>query len=183
MNRTNRSILSLCSLGALVLVCIVVVSCDRKKKAVISETPKPPPAFAETEFDEITPMLDGSAYAQDIYARLWYLRGNKAVPVTVAGDASAKLPEFIELTPVLDGAAYATSWDDGSGLWYLKGEHAQKVTESSSLALNDNVKGFSERPFYALYLAERKKRKEAELRAENPPEPADHYYEDEADWR
>jgi len=128
-------------------------------------------------------MLDGSAYAQDIYERLWYLRGNKAVRVTVAGDASAKLPEFIELTPVLDGAAYASSWDDGSGLWYLKGEHAEKVTESSSLALNDSVKEFSDRPFYALYLAERKKRKEAEMRAENPPELADYYYEDEADWR
>lgn len=183
MKRNGRLILRLCSAGVLVLVCAFSVSCDRKKKEVVSQVPKPPPAFADTEFDEITPMLDGSAYAKDIYSRLWYLRGNKAVRVTVVGDASAKLPEFVELTPVLDGAAYAYSWDDGSGLWHLKGEHAEKVTEAVSLALNAEDKTISERAFYALYLSERKKRKEAESRADNPPEPADYYYEEESDWR
>ena len=126
-------------------------------------------------------MLDGSAYAKDSDSRLWYLRGNKAVRVTALADASQKLPEFFEITPVLDGGAYATSWEKESGLWYLRAEHAEKVTEVSSLADSDALLKSSDRAFYALYLSERKKRKDAEYRADNPadfaPDPPeeDHY--------
>jgi hypothetical protein len=113
-------------------------------------------------------MLDGSAYAEDSDSRLWYLRGNKAVRVTAQADASQKLPKFSEITPVLDGGAYATSWEEESGLWYLLADHAEKVTEVSSLADSAARLKSSDRAFYALYLSERKKRKDAEYRADNP---------------
>ena len=118
-------------------------------------------------------MLDGSAYAKSFDSRLWYLRGNKAVRVSALADASKKLPEFAEITPVLDGSAYATSWEAESGLWYLRAEHAEKVIEVASLADSRAPLKISDRAFYALYLSERKKRKDAENRAENPSEFAD----------
>lgn len=115
-------------------------------------------------------MLDGSAYAKSSDSRLWYLRGNKAARVTALADASQKLPEFSEITPVLDGGAYATSWEKESGLWYLRAEHAEKVTEVSPLADAVPPLTISDKAFYALYLSERKKRKDAEYRADNPAE-------------
>lgn len=122
-------------------------------------------------------MLDGSAYAKSSDSRLWYLRGNKAVRVTNLADASQKLPVFSEITPVLDGSAYATSWEDESGLWYLHAEHAEKVTEVASLAGSQATLNIPDKAFYALYLAEHKKRKDAEYRAENPDftDPSDYY--------
>lgn len=126
-------------------------------------------------------MLDGSAYANDSDSRLWYLRSNKAIRVTVLADASRKLPKFSEITPVLDGGAYATSWENESGLWYLQAEHAEKVTEVSSLADSSARLKISESAFYALYLSERKKRKDSDYRADNPAEFAD--YPDQSDDR
>ena len=125
-------------------------------------------------------MLDGSAYATDSDSRLWYLRGNKAIQVTAQTNASQKLPKFSEITPVLDGGAYATSWEAESGLWYLRAEHAEKVTEVSSLPDSGaRLKG-SDRAFYALYLSERKKRKDLEDSVDNPandaPEPPEGGY-------
>ena len=138
--------------------------------------PKPPPTFANAKFSEITPMLDGSAYAQSSDSRLWYLRGNKAVRVTNLADASQKLPVFSEITPVLDGSAYATSREDESGLWYLHAEHAEKVAEVASLADSQATLKIPDKAFYALYLAEHKKRKDAEYRADNPE------YDDGSDY-
>jgi hypothetical protein len=113
-------------------------------------------------------MLDGSAYVVDSDSRLWYLRSNKAVRVTAQADASQKLPRFSEITPVLDAGAYATSWEGESGLWYLRADHAEKVTEASSLLDLAAGPKSADKSFYALYLSERKKRKDAEYRAENP---------------
>lgn len=115
-------------------------------------------------------MLDGSAYAKSSDSRLWYLRGNKAFRVTAIADALQKLPEFSEITAVLDGGAYATSSKEESGLWYLRADHAEKVTEVSSLTDSGRSLKISDRAFYALYLSEHKKRKEAEYRADHPAE-------------
>ena len=115
-------------------------------------------------------MLDGSAYAISADSDLWYLRGNKAVRVTALADASQKLPKFFEITPVLDGAAYATSLEKESSLWYLHAEHAEKVTEVSSLADAAAPLKISDKAFYALYLSERKKRKDMEQPDPDPPE-------------
>lgn len=124
-------------------------------------------------------MLDGSAYAKDSDSRLWYLHGNKAVRVSALANASLKLPDFSEITPVLDGGAYATSWETESGLWYLRAEHAEKVTEASTLFNSGARLEIPDRAFYALYLSEHKKRKDAEDRADNPedfaPDPPDPY--------
>jgi hypothetical protein len=118
-------------------------------------------------------MLDGSAYAMDLASRLWYLRGSKAVRVTALAGTSQKMPEFDEITPVLDGGAYATSIGKAGGLWYLRAEHAEKVTEVPSLADAGERPQISDKAFYALYLSERKKRQDAEERADNPPGMAD----------
>ena len=114
-------------------------------------------------------MLDGSAYAISFDSNLWYLRGNKAVRVTVLGAASQEMPKLSEITPVLDGSAYATASEHEGGLWYLHAEHAEKVTEAAALAAAAAVPRLSDSAFYALYMAEHKKRKEAEDRADNPP--------------
>ena len=124
-------------------------------------------------------MLDGSAYAMDLDSRLWYLRGSKAVRVTALTGTSQKVPEFYEITPVLDGGAYGTSIEKAAGLWYLRAEHAEKVTEVPSLADSGERPQISDKAFYALYLSERKKRQDAEERADNPPEAED---DSSSDW-
>jgi hypothetical protein len=122
-------------------------------------------------------MLDGSAYAKSSDSRLWYLRGNKAVRVSVIADALQKLPDFSEITPVLDGAAYATSSEAQSGLWYLRAEHAEKVSEVTSLVASSATQEVTDKAFYALYLSEHKKRKDAVNSddSDEPPEPDDRY--------
>ncbi len=159
---------------ALVIVCLTLVSCNSKKRSAVSDVSKPPP-FSRADFSEITPMLDGSAYAKSSDSRIWYLRGDKAVRVSVTADARQKMPEFSEITAVLDGGAYAVSLESDSGLWYLRAEHAQKVVEVSSFADSDKSPKVAERAFYALYLSERKKRMDAEHRSENnsAPDPGD----------
>jgi hypothetical protein len=150
--------------------CFVLVSCSENNKPVNSETSKPP-SFDQASGFEVTALCDGSAYAKSIDSGLWYLRGNKAVKVTVVSDESQKLPEFDEITPILDGGAYATCLLE-SGLWYLHGEHAEKIKEVSSLEAQTNAK-ISDRAFFALYIAEHKKRRAAEDIVNNPPEPPD----------
>jgi len=160
------------NLGAIILaiVCVFIVSCDNKKTSTNLEVPKPPPTLANAMLLEVTPMLDGSAYAKSLDSGLWYLRSNKAVRVTVVGSESTRLPSFMEITPVLDGGAYATSWETNFGLWYLRADRAEKVTEVKSLADARELPKISNEAVYALYLAERQKRKVAEERAENPNE-------------
>ena len=160
----------------LIVGCACLSSCGQKHSAN-SRVQKPPPPFDQTAFSEVTPMLDGSAYAMDSDSRLWYLRGNKALRVTILANALQKLPEFSEITPVLDGGAYAISSEAESGVWYLRAGQAEKVTEVTSMAdLGAGLKS-SDRAFYALYLAEHKKRKDAEQRADNPADyaPEDPY--------
>ena len=147
---------------------VLIISCSAKKSA---QTDEPPPDFEHTNFTDVTPMLDGSAYARSADSRLWYIRGNKAVRVTTSGNASIKFSDLLEITPVLDGSAYAISLK--GGLWYLHSEHAERVSEVSALVEVGQLPHISDKVFYALFLAERKKRNEAEERAENPPEPAD----------
>ena len=89
------------------------------------------------------------------------------------------MPEFDEITPVLDGGAYAMSFGKAGGLWYLRAEHAEKVTEVPALADAGERPQISDKVFYALYLSERKKRQDAEERADNPPEAAD---DSSSDW-
>lgn len=110
-------------------------------------------------------MADGSAYAADCDSRIWFLHGNKAVQVTVGSKSQQKLPLLSDITPLLDGGAYAISLDTG-GLWYLRAEHAESVTEVPSIVGAGASLKMPEKNFFALYLTERKKRKDAEARAE-----------------
>ena len=151
------------------VTCLALNSC-KSKKGADSDATKPPVPFERAEFSEITPMLDGSAYAKSFDSRLWYVRGNKAVIVSAVANASQKLPEFSEIIPILDGGAYATSWEAESGLSYLHAVRAEKVSEVGSLADSSAPLKVSDKAFYALYLSERKKRKDAEYRADNPAE-------------
>ena len=167
--------------AVLICACLSFASCSSKKSADSNAVRQQPP-FNRAEFLEVTPMLDGSAYAKSLDSRLWYLRGNKAVRVSVLGKASQNPPEFSDITPVLDGGAYATSLEAESGLWYLHAEHAEKVSEVQSLAETSALQQVTEKAFYALYLSEHKKRKDAEYRADNPedfaadpPDPPDPY--------
>jgi hypothetical protein len=146
-------------------------SCGENDHPAASHPSKPPPQFDQTQFEEITPMLDGSAYASSIDSRLWYLRGNKAVRVTVSGDASQSVPRFSDITAVLDGSAYATAF--GGGVWYLHAEYAERANEGTSVTDTDEQPKVSDKAFYALYLSEHKKRKEAQDIIDNPPDSSD----------
>jgi hypothetical protein len=151
---------------------VILSSCGSKEHAAPSDASKPPP-FDHTVFSEVTPMLDGSAYATSGDSRLWYLRGNKALSVTALGEVSQEVPKFAEITPVLDGSAYATPVQSNAGLWHLHAEHAEKVTEVTALTDAGERPEVSARAFYALYLSEHKKRKAAEDIVNNPPESDD----------
>ena len=155
----------------LIVACLTIGACDSADKSAQSNEAQRPLPFDRAEISDITPMLDGAAYAKSSDARLWYLRGNKAVQVKALGNASQKLPQFLEVTPVLDGGAYVTSLQPESGLWFLHAEYAEKVSEVPSLAELLVPQRISDKAFYALYLSEHKKRKEAEYRAENPEPP------------
>ena len=151
---------SVFALGLLVIAALT--ACDKGEK--------PKPTFAQARFSEVTPLLDGSAYAISSDSVLWYLRSNKAVRVTALAGASQALPKFFEITPVLDGSAYASVLGEESGLWYLHAEHAEKVTEVSSLAGAAAPLNISDKAFYGLYLSERKKRKDMEQPDLEPPD-------------
>lgn len=155
------------------LVAVMLSSCDDKKQTTASDTPAPLLPFNRAIILEVTPMSDGSAYASSIDSRLWYIRGDKAVRVTVAGDASQQMRGFSEITPAADGSAYATRLDSDGGLWHLHADHAEKVNEAASLADLGPLAKIPDKAFYALYLSEHKKRKEAEDQLDdlqNPPE-------------
>jgi hypothetical protein len=154
----------------LFLACVALCACKPRKKPAGSDSAKAPLPFSQVDFKEITPLLDGSAYALSRDSRLWYLSGNRAVLVSVQGSAAKSLPRLFELVPVLDGGAYAIAWKSEDGLWYLKGERAERVTEAPSFALTTNHLNPAGKAFYVLYLAEQKKRKEAEYRADHPEE-------------
>lgn len=156
----------------LVCACAFLVSCDNKKPASDSERPKPQPTLHNAMFLEVTPLLDGSAYAKSFDSGLWYLRSNKAVRVTIVGSESERTPLLLEITPVLDGGAYATSFGTNFGLWYLQGDRAERVTEVKALADAGERPKISDKVLYALYLSERQKRKEAETRGRSPAESA-----------
>src|SRR6266404_4365158 len=92
----------------LLMASAALVSCGDKSDPSVA--PRKPATFDRARFDDITPLADGSAYVSSLDSRLWYLRGNRAVPVTGLGNDSTKLPRFLEITPLMDGGAYATSW-------------------------------------------------------------------------
>ncbi len=123
----------------------------------------------------MTPMADGSAYATSIDSRLWYLKGNKAVQVSNRNDASKALPEFLDLNPAVDGSAYALSWEE-TGIWHLRGEFAEKVAEVPSLADADRRPQVATNAYFALYLAERRKRISAEEESNDHEERSDDGY-------
>jgi len=154
--------------------CLVLIACSNSDKSKESSNKRDP--FDRAAFTELTPLTDGSVYAKSADGQLWYIRGNRAVHI-VSLTESVKLPEVFDITPALDGSAYLSNGIDG-GLWHLRGEAVEKVLEVPSFASRTGERN-SEYRFYALYLAEHKKRKEAEYRAENPPDRSD---EDESDY-
>src|SRR5262249_17299503 len=128
-----------------------------------------PPAFSQTHFSEVTPMVDGSAYVSDTDSRLWYVRGNEAVRVHVSG-ASKDLPELFDLAPALDASAYLTNMAGEGGLWHLIRERAERVVEVEAMDYPKQTSKLSDKGFYALYIAEHKKRKQMEQDATSAAE-------------
>jgi hypothetical protein len=156
------------------LAMVILCSCDDKKQTTGSTAPLPMPPFDHATISELTPMSDGSAYASSADSRLWYIRGDKAVRVTIGNDVSRQLPEFSEITPAADGSAYGVPLNSDDGLWHLHAEHAEKISEVTSLADLGPLPKTSDKVSYSLYLSEHKKRKVAEDRLDeiqNPPEP------------
>lgn len=155
----------------LLLTCTLLTACQAKQTA--KENAHERVSFDHAEFTDITPMTDGSAYATSVDSQLWYVRGEHAVRVVLLPTSSDKPPESFEVDPVADGSAYLTVLSGEGGLWHLQAEHAQKVTEVSALYSLGKSSALPEKAFFALYVAEHKKRKDAEYRADNPPEPED----------
>ena len=157
------------SLSLLVLITCPFISACSKKTA---EEPKASFPFAQARFSDVTPTADGSAYVSDGDSRLWYVQRNQAVRVRLP-DPSKELPKSFDIVPVLDGSAYLIDTDGDQGLWHLIREHAERVGEVGALVSSHQPVDISEKAFYALYLAEHKKRKQMQDLIENPPEQDD----------
>jgi hypothetical protein len=149
--------------GVLIFACASLLACTGKPERSTAQSRTPVP-FDRAMLLEVIPLADGSAYVKDLDTRVWYVRGNRAVPITMAGDASAKVPEFSEITATLDGGAYADSSRQG-GLWHLRADHAEKVIEATSVADLGASAKLPDGAAFALYVAERKKRQEADENA------------------
>ncbi|MDB6004361.1 MAG: hypothetical protein JWR15_1348 [Prosthecobacter sp.] len=144
----------------LLFICVVLLSgCGERRKSVEHEAPREPAPFKDSSFTDITPLIDGSVYAQDFDGRLWYIKGTAAAQVKTTGEA---LPNFSEIIPGADGSAYATTWKPG--LWHLVGTSATKVTESSGTSSSIRQVPTTN-AFFALYAHERHRRLAAENRA------------------
>ena len=156
-------------LSVFVLISCMFTSACSKKTA---NEPRAPVTFTQAHFSEITPIADGSAYVSDADSRLWYVQGNQAVRVRLP-DASKELPGSFEIVPALDGSAYLIDTDGDQGLWHLIRERAERVVEVGALVSSRQPLKIPDKGFYALYLAEHKKRKQMEELIENPPEEED----------
>jgi hypothetical protein len=108
----------------------------------------------------------------DADSRLWYVRGSEAVRVRLPG-TSKELPESFEIAPALDGSAYLTDTVGDRGLWHLIRERVERVVEVGALDYSNRSLKIPDKGFFALYLAEHKKRKQMEELVDNPPEPDD----------
>jgi hypothetical protein len=153
-----------------VMAAVILSSCSDNKQTTTTDAPKPLPAFEQANFQDLTPLSDGSAYAASDDSRLWYIRGNKAVLVTVFGDGSKTLPAFSDITPAVDGSAYGVPQLPETGLWHLRADHAEKVGEVASPADLGKPSEVSAKAFYALYVAERQKRKSLEDELSDQPD-------------
>jgi hypothetical protein len=140
---------------------------------VLKESAQERVSFDRAEFSDITPMTDGSAYAKSADSQLWFVRGDQAVRVALSPTGTDKLPESFDVAPLADGSAYLIGLSGSYGLWHLHAEHATKVTEVAELTSSGKPPLLPDKAFYALYIAEHKKRKDAEDRANNPPEHED----------
>lgn len=154
----------------LVIAILFLNSCGRKENSPVKDSANTPPTLRNSMFMEITPMTDGSSYANSFTSGLWYLRGNKAVRVVLVESNSPEPLMFLEITPILDGGAYATTTGTNFTLWYLHEDRAEKVSEVKSLGELGQLPKISDKAFLTLYLAEREKRKNAEADAENQNE-------------
>jgi hypothetical protein len=158
------------SLQTLVLISSLLIPACREKTPHSQKAIAPAP-FNQTHFSEITPMADGAAYVSAIDSRLWYIRGNEAVRVRLPG-TSSDLPELFEIVPAPDGSAYLTSALSDGGLWHLTRERAERVVEVGALDYShQQLSKTADNGFFALYVAERKRRIRAEQDAVNAAEP------------
>jgi hypothetical protein len=157
--------------GALLLT--IAAGCNRNETKKADDRPKKSAAFNESTFTEITPTADGGAYAVGIESGLWYLRGREAVIVQFPPLPADKADTFflgLEITPLADGGAYARSQIDKS-IWYLREGTALGVRDVPTLTTKPISGGLS---IFPLYVAERKKRLQAEKDLEERQEaPAD----------
>jgi hypothetical protein len=118
------------------LATVMFCSCDDKKQTTGSNTPLPMPRFDHATISDLTTMSDGSAYASSNDSRLWYIRGDKAVRVTIGDDASRQVPEFSEITPAADGSAYAIPLNSDDGLWcHRADQNRPRVSDSKPATL------------------------------------------------
>jgi hypothetical protein len=148
------------TIGALALLSIAA-GCDHAetKKADGLSTKNAP--FHESAFTDITPTADGGAYAVGVESGVWYLRGKEAIKVEFSPLPTGEAITFLAaltITPLVGGGAYATSPTE-KAVWYLREGTARKVTEASALTskpISSHVSAFP------LYVAERRKRLEAE---------------------
>jgi hypothetical protein len=154
------------SLRTFVLITYLLIPACSENTA---EKGKAPPAFSQAHSSEVTPMVDGSAYVSDADSRLWYVRGNQAVRVRLP-DAHTELPKSFEIAPAVDGSAYLTDTVGDRGLWHLIRERAERVVEVEAMVYSHQPSRIPDKG-YALYLAERKRRKQAQQDAASPPEP------------
>lgn len=144
-----------------VVLASLICGCEEHKKPVATKVRAKPTSFSESDFLSLTPTLDGAIYALDFEGRLWYVKDGNAFQVRAPEGA---LPDFDDIIPSTDGSAYASSF--GGGLWHLSADSAKRVTADRRAASSVPAAIPNGAAAFALYVSERKKRLNAEARAE-----------------
>lgn len=145
-----------------IVLLTISANCNRTEKAKGDDLQRREPVgFSDLLFTEVTPTVDGGAYAIGLDSGLWYLRESEAVMVRFQDLAGKEADAFflgLRITPLADGGAIAYSETEKS-LWYLREEKARKVIDVPALTTKPISGPVSAFP---LYVTEREKRLRAE---------------------
>jgi hypothetical protein len=109
---------------AAITILIGFAGCEPSERAFTP--PREPITFTNARFHRITPTVEGGAYAETL-SSLYYLEGGGARKVIFPDGFKVIELLSLEITPLQNGGAYMIS-DLGSGIWWLNGIEARKVS-------------------------------------------------------
>lgn len=125
------------SLALSVVAALLLAACEQPNDSKRSEDKRDASdqskGFTALLSPEITPDVNGGAYASSLRGEIWYVHGDKAA--RVKGLPMNLFP--FEIVPSVDGGAYAVTFSEG--IWYLRKDTASRVTESEEFEQSESV--------------------------------------------